>query len=241
MLSMKTAMGKFLRSRPVLYRVGSLLFMHGGMTNATVSYFRNEIETSTVDSPDFVTEVNRRVRKALEEMETNSDGVPVAPPRDNIARFILDYDYDSKLSGDRSPILVHPLDKCDEVQHANAHLKIGAQVVGHTPHDPPQFWFCNGSLLAVDFHISKWKANGTSYGALQLLRRASLAKQLASPSVTDWDTSLIVPHADELNRTPAPALFSSETAVNYVVAVIASVVAIEAVRMYLRQRHHRPQ
>jgi hypothetical protein len=237
LLSMREPVGRYLRSRQVLHHEKGLVFMHGGIVPATLKYFEKHLDD--FGKPDeWIDEVNKRVRRALERWSSTPNGSPTGKVKDPIARLVLNTEYD-KNGTDRSPVLVHPLDKCDQVKAANEKMGISTQVVGHTPHDPPAYRFCDGGLLAIDFHMSQWKGGqGTSYAALQLVR----GPRRKNDTEMIWHTSLIVPsshalegdYTDEVTRIRK---FYNMT--NFIGGVILCVVALELVLCYCRRRSSR--
>mmetsp|Transcript_52511 Transcript_52511/g.161615 ORF Transcript_52511/g.161615 Transcript_52511/m.161615 type:complete len:217 (+) Transcript_52511:545-1195(+) len=207
--------------------------MHGGMTAATVHRLRHLSGERSVER--LVNAVNHRARRALESWTATPSGRPTSRIHDPLARFVLNYDY-AKDGNDTSPVLVHPLDKCDEVMKANKLLGIEAQVVGHTPHDPPQYSFCHGELLAIDFHMSQWKGGeGAAFAALQLTRGPRRHNHTFGPSqgALGWHTSLIVPNS-RFDDEPEEHLEKTDWR-SFAAAVVLGVVVVELLLLYIRR------
>jgi hypothetical protein len=238
-LSEKQPLGRYLRSRPVLHQEDDLIFMHGGIVPGTVKFLKKNLPHFRNDT--FVGEVNKRVRKTLESLTYTDEGVPVDRVRDPVARLVLDYEYAENKDEERNPILVHPLDKCEEILKANKMMGIPAQVVGHTPHDTPTYRFCNGSLLAIDFKMSQWKGGqGSALAALQLIRAPARHNHTNGVAEGDWTwhSTLIIPPTPNMaqpeNVSGAQRWQSWKT---FFASVILAVAAIEFVLAYRRRRN----
>lgn len=242
-LSMRTPLGAYLRSRPVVFEYDGMIFAHGGFITSTVNELKERLPN--FEAKTWVHSLNKRVRAALETMTQAHDGTPTSKVSDKAAAFILDYQY-AESGDDKSPILVHPLEKCDEVKEANKLLGVDVQVVGHTPHDPPEYRFCGGRLLAVDFHMSQWKAGqGAAYAAIQLLRSPRRHNHTNGPGIGEmsWHTSLIVPAGDVLEADMSKQYEASQSRYgwkSFIVAVVLTVVAVEIIRCYCWRRNKRP-
>lgn len=212
LLSTGTRIGRFVRSRPVIYYYDGLLFMHGGLFPKAVDLVEETLNTHRMSAKHFVEVVNNHTREALFEQgdaklykrlekltveERHAEQKKLKIFADPIARMALNVNYET--NGDTGVLLVHPLDECKKVRSANKRLGIEAQLVGHTPHDLPDYRYCDGALYAVDFKISQWKGGAyTPFGAVELIRAPK-------GSNTTWEAKLLAPKAREVKEAEREA------------------------------------
>jgi hypothetical protein len=214
LLSMKSDVGAFLRRRRVMFLWNGWLFLHGGLVPTGLAAIKELIVP--FNPTTFVSKVNDAVLAYL----TAKD--PQALPRDvkKLAEIFTNVNYTE--NGNVNPMLIHPLlelcdsdcqPRCTEIHQVIADLggAVKAQIVGHTPHFLPNFAFCDGELIAIDFGNSKWKTGkGAAVATLVLTSppqykyAAEISKRdgtkLYSNKLTlgDWDAALAVATADQI-------------------------------------------
>ncbi|KEG15500.1 serine/threonine protein phosphatase [Trypanosoma grayi] len=143
LLSNKTDVGMYLRTRKAIFHHGEFLFMHGGFSTAT---------GGMITGIDKVEGFNAAMRSAL----VNNTLTPLGK-----AGLDLAEDNGSEVA---NPILVRSIlnVRCESLKKVlNKKFKgIRSVVVGHVPHNPQDFsdWrLCDGRLIAIDFGLSRWK------------------------------------------------------------------------------------
>lgn len=141
LLSNRTKLGMYLRTRKAIFHYGPFLFMHGGFSTATASL---------LTSLDRVDEFNSALRTALVTGSTSSD----------LAQSGLSLN-EEEPDEVTNPILVRTIltVKCDQlIKVLDKHFKgIQTVVVGHVPHDFEDWHLCGGRLIDIDFRMSRWK------------------------------------------------------------------------------------
>lgn len=178
LLSNQTGLGMYLRTRKAIYRHGPFLFMHGGLSTATVKLLTHV---------KYVDAFNRELRNAL----VNGTISPLASGG-------LNLEEDDEVG---NPILVRSIlnVKCDDLIKVLDKRFAGIQsvVVGHVPHDPRDFtdWhMCDGRLIDIDFGLSRWKKGDPGHVA---------ALEIDDPT---WHTQLIeasLQYSSDLDRGAA--------------------------------------
>ncbi|ORC90729.1 serine/threonine protein phosphatase [Trypanosoma theileri] len=143
LLSNQTALGMYLRTRKAIFHHNEFLFMHGGLSAET---------GNMITSIKKIEEFNDALRNAL----VNNTLTPLGKAGLNMAE-----DDEDKVA---NPILVRSIlnVRCGELKNVLTKKFPGIKsvVVGHVPHDPEDFsdWrLCDGSLIAIDFGLSRWK------------------------------------------------------------------------------------
>ncbi|KAH9579997.1 Calcineurin-like phosphoesterase domain [Trypanosoma melophagium] len=143
LLSNKTALGMYLRTRKAIFHHNQFLFMHGGLSTET---------GNMITSIKKVEEFNDALCGAL----VNNTLTPMGKAGINLSE-----DDEDKVA---NPILVRSIlnVRCGELKNVLTKKFPGIKsvVVGHVPHDPEDFsdWrLCDGSLIAIDFGLSRWK------------------------------------------------------------------------------------
>eukprot|EP00744_Colponema_vietnamica_P018545 GILI01026171.1.p1 GENE.GILI01026171.1~~GILI01026171.1.p1 ORF type:complete len:438 (+),score=77.41 GILI01026171.1:42-1316(+) len=210
LLSTATRLGRFVRSSPGIFYYDHLMFMHGGLMPETVRLVERLTGHHNMTGKEFAKTVNMHVKTQLFDHEND----PATIDSDEIAATVTNVDYEA--NGKSGILLVHPLDKCTEVEEANQLTLLQAQVVGHTPHTLPNYKFCDGSLYAMDFMLSKWKGGRDTPMAALEFTRVAIATPLgtAAPGNTSgssddqpkliessykWSAKLLIPKAQPLD------------------------------------------
>lgn len=164
LLSNATKLGRYLRSRKAIFHYGPFLFMHGGMSEATAEL---------ITDIKMVEEFNVKLSNAL------TNGTESALGRNGMN---LNEDNEDEVA---NPILVRSLlnVRCSELDKLLTRKFPGIRsvVVGHVPHDPRDFddWrLCNGSLMGIDFGLSRWKKGTTNHVAALEIDEATWHVQL---------------------------------------------------------------
>ncbi|EKF37722.1 serine/threonine protein phosphatase, putative [Trypanosoma cruzi marinkellei] len=143
LLSNRTPLGMYLRTRRAIFHHKDFLFMHGGLSTAT---------GNMITGIKAVEEFNKALRETLVNNTISPMGkVGVSLKEDKVKKVA-------------NPILVRSIlnVRCSELKRVlskNFH-GIKSVVVGHVPHDTEDFsdWrLCGGRLLAIDFGLSRWK------------------------------------------------------------------------------------
>jgi len=228
MLSMETPTGRYLRSRPAIFEYDHLIFMHGGILPETVKAIKERMKPK-FDRHHFVQAINDAAREVFEGKKKLE--------KDSLASLVVDFSYDT--NGNTGPLLVHPLKgwegKCEEVDKALKELGgIQSEVVGHTPHNPPKFWYCHGQLLAVDFHMSQWKGGeDTTYAAIVMKRDTT------NPANETWGAELVVPTEQEPLDSEVPKGRMVVDPIGYAVFVLLGVCLCEGI-LWACKRRFRP-
>nr|CCC91152.1 putative serine/threonine protein phosphatase [Trypanosoma congolense IL3000] len=155
LLSNRTSLGMYLRTRLAIYHHNEFLFMHGGLSTATASI---------ITGIDKIHEFNDGVREAL----VNGTLTPLGSTGLNLAEN----------NGQEvvNPILVRSIlnVRCKDLRNVldNKFPGIKSVVVGHVPHNYQDFkdWrLCQGRLIAIDFGLSRWKKGDPGHvAALQI-------------------------------------------------------------------------
>ncbi|AAZ12021.1 kinetoplastid-specific phospho-protein phosphatase, putative [Trypanosoma equiperdum] len=155
LLSNRTSVGMYLRTRKAIFHHNEFLFMHGGLSTATASI---------ITGIDKIHEFNKDLRKAL----TNGTLTPLGSTGLNLAEG----------GGQEvvNPILVRSIlnVRCKDLIKVlqNKFAGIKSVVVGHVPHNHQDFkdWrLCGGHLIAIDFGLSRWKKGDPGHvAALQI-------------------------------------------------------------------------
>lgn len=141
LLSNRSKLGMYLRTRKAIFHYGPFLFMHGGFSTATAAL---------LTSLNRVEEFNTALRNALVTGSSSSDLAE--------SGLSLDEEDPDEVT---NPILVRTIltVKCDQlVKVLDKHFKgIQTVVVGHVPHDFEDWHLCGGRLIDIDFRMSRWK------------------------------------------------------------------------------------
>eukprot|EP00796_Vickermania_ingenoplastis_P005411 gene5411-3898_t len=169
-LSNKTKLGMYLRTRKAVFHYGPFLFMHGGFSTAT---------SEMITSLSKVEEFNTLLREALVTGTVSSD----------LARSGLDLSESDGLVA--NPILVRTIltVKCDSlVKVLDKHFKgIQSVVVGHVPHDYDDWRLCGGRLIDIDFRMSRWKKGDPGHVAALEIEESNWHTQLLQATVEYMD------------------------------------------------------
>lgn len=224
LLSMRTSVGQWLRSRNVMHYNDGLLFVHGGLFPATVEAFTDAFGLSKVtNAQEFVSTINYHVRAVLEG----------TTPYDKAARIVTNIDYEN--NGNINPLLIHPLKECDKVLRANQMMPgVTAQVVGHTPHPLPNFVFCGAKLFAIDFQMSKWKSGRQAEFAGMLFVTRDTSLPTGNGTSNRWHAELIYPM--EVARSASPALDVNTMLLSplFWCAIVIAILSVEVLRWIYR-------
>lgn len=141
LLSNRTKLGMYLRTRKAIFHYGPFLFMHGGFSTATAAL---------LTSLDKVEQFNDALRTAL----------VTGSPSSYLAESGLDLNEDDP-EAVTNPILVRTIMtvKCKQlIKVLDKHFQgIQSVVVGHVPHDFEDWHLCGGRLIDIDFRMSRWK------------------------------------------------------------------------------------
>lgn len=165
LLSTQTRLGRFVRSSPGVFYYDHLMFMHGGLMPEAVRTVERLTGHHNITGKEFADTVNKHIRTQLFENEDSPNTIDSDP----IAAMVTNVDYEK--NGENGILLVHPLDKCAQVDEANQMLLLQAQVVGHTPHALPDYKFCDDAIYGIDFMLSKWKGGSqTPLAAVEFVR-----------------------------------------------------------------------
>lgn len=168
-LSNRTKLGMYLRTRKAVFHYGPFLFMHGGFSTASAEMLTNL---------GRIQEFNNALRTALVTGTITSE----------LASDALDLNEDSTVS---NPILVRTIRtvKCEQlVKVLDKHfLGIQSVVVGHVPHDYNDWRLCDGRLIDIDFRMSRWKKGDPGHVAALEIEDSNWHVQLLEATVAYID------------------------------------------------------
>ncbi|KAF8286252.1 putative kinetoplastid-specific phospho-protein phosphatase [Trypanosoma cruzi] len=143
LLSNRTPLGIYLRTRRAIFHHKEFLFMHGGLSTAT---------GNMITGIKAVEEFNKALRETLINNTLSPMGKVGVSLKENEVKKVA------------NPILVRSIlnVRCSELKKVLSKKFHGIKsvVVGHVPHDTDDFsdWrLCGGRLIAIDFGLSRWK------------------------------------------------------------------------------------
>jgi hypothetical protein len=168
--------GRFLRTLPVAFIAGEFMFVHGGVTPATLRLVSRQwnLTRPSDGAESWVARLNEAVADAI-----SSRGV-ISSSRSNetVAEAVLNLDPMCGVTEIRLTEALSCRTLADHVLSSSLMNPVRHLVVGHVvrtmnagldcPHGRWCWWQCGGSLLQLDFGISRWK--GGSLGQAAFLR-----------------------------------------------------------------------
>ncbi|RNF16344.1 serine/threonine protein phosphatase [Trypanosoma conorhini] len=173
MLSNRTALGMYLRTRKAIYHHKEFMFMHGGFSTAT---------GNMINGIKAVHEFNAAMRDALVHNNKTPMGKTALNLNEKRAQEVA------------NPILVRSIYyvRCPELKKilTKKFPGIKSVVVGHVPHNAQDFsdWrLCDGRLLAIDFGLSRWKKGDPGHVAALEIDDTTMHVQLMESTMNFLD------------------------------------------------------